>query len=77
MIEEFIKEANDHLDTQPKDKAYKIKAKANLALIDFVLGLGTLSYSEYFQLGVSDEEKLKIETLIKERLEAKAIKKTL
>lgn len=74
VIEEFIKEANNHLDTQPKDKAYKAQAKANLALIDFVLGLGTLSYSEYFQLGVSDEEKLKIETLIKERLEAKAAK---
>ncbi|GAB0172994.1 cysteine--tRNA ligase [Helicobacter trogontum] len=74
VIEEFIKEANEHLDNQPKDKIYKEQAKANLALIDFVLGLGALSYSEYFQLGVNEEEKLKIEALIKERLEAKQAK---
>ncbi len=74
VIEEFIKHANEHLDMYPKDKAYKEQAKANLALIDFVLGLGTLSYTEYFQLGVTHEDKLKIETLIAERLHAKQIK---
>lgn len=74
IIEEFIKDANEYLDTKQKDKVYIEKIKANLALIDFVLGLGTLNYIEYFQLGVSDEEKLKIESLIKERLEAKNAK---
>ena len=71
VVEEFIKYTNEHLDMQSKDKALKEMAKANIALIDFVLGLGTLSYSEYFQLGVTDEEKENIEKLIKERLQAK------
>lgn len=74
VIEEFIKYTNERLDIQPKDKALKEMAKANIALIDFVLGLGTLSYSEYFQLGVTDIEKAKIETLIVERLQAKHAK---
>ena len=74
VVEEFIKNTNESLDVQPKNKALKEMAKANIALIDFVLGLGTLSYSEYFQLGVASEDRAKIETLIAERIQAKQAK---
>ncbi len=71
IIEEFLKNANEYLDINPKDKAYKEKVRSNIELIDYILGLGTLSYVEYFQLGISNEEKDKIESLIQQRLEAK------
>ncbi len=71
VIEEFLKNSNEYLDINPKDKVYKEKVKSNIELIDYILGLGTLSYVEYFQLGVSNEEKDKIDKLIKQRLEAK------
>lgn len=74
VVEDFLRHANEHLDANPKDKAYKTQAKAILELFDFVLGLGVLSYSEYFQLGVSEEEKQRIESLIQERLQAKKAK---
>lgn len=74
VVEEFIKYTNECLDMKPKDKSIKDWARSNIALIDFVLGLGTLSYSEYFQLGVTDEEKVMIETLINERIQAKNAK---
>ncbi|MWV62009.1 cysteine--tRNA ligase [Helicobacter saguini] len=71
VVEEFLKEANELLDSNPKDKALKARLKATLELIDFTLGLGALSFVEYFQLGVSDEMKKDIESKINARLEAK------
>ena len=71
VIEECIKQTNDYLDSNPKDKAYKTVAKANLELVDSILGLGALSYIEYFQLGVDSSHKERIESLIAARLEAK------
>lgn len=71
VLEEFIKEANDALDSNPKDKGLKARLRASLELIDFTLGFGALSYVEYFQLGISPEIKADIESKIATRLEAK------
>ncbi|RDU72529.1 cysteine--tRNA ligase [Helicobacter aurati] len=71
VIEEFLKEANDYLDSHPKDKAYKAKACANLELIDSVLGLGSLDFLSYFQLGVGSQQREHIENLIAKRTQAK------
>lgn len=71
VIEEFLKEANEYLDSNPKDKAYKIKVCANLELIDIVFGLGSLDFLIYFQLGVSAKQKEYIEDLINKRAKAK------
>ena len=43
----------------------------NIAFITLTLGIGGKDASEYFQLGVSKEEKQKIQTLIAQRLQAK------
>ncbi|RDU64220.1 cysteine--tRNA ligase [Helicobacter didelphidarum] len=71
VVEEFVKETNEYLDSNPKDKIYKSKVRATLEIIDFTLGLGMLSYTEYFQLGVNEEERQYIESHITKRLEAK------
>ena len=73
-VDEFIKEANDHLDKNPKDKAFKRQAVANIEFLDQLLGIGAKDAFAYFQLGIDDAMKNKIEKLIQERLEAKKSK---
>ena len=70
-IDEFIKNTNEYLDSNPKDKDYKQSIAHSLAFIDFTLGLGMIEYVEYFQLGVSKSQREIIERLLQERLEAK------
>jgi len=71
VIDEMINIANEKLDINPKDKATKKETLANLELISKVLGIAYKESFEYFQLGVSKEEKEKIEALIAKRDELK------
>ena len=74
VIDEIIAETNEKLDTNPKDKALKKETIANIEFIDTLLGFGGKEPFKYFQIGISDEEKAKIEKLIAERTEAKKAK---
>ncbi len=74
VIDEMIAETNEKLDANPKDKALKKETIANIEFIDTLLGFGGKEPFEYFQIGISDEEKAKIEKLVAERLEAKKAK---
>ena len=70
-VDEFVKTANERLDNNPKDKAYKAEVVANLELIGEILGIAITNYVEYFQFGVSDEQKEQIKRLLEERAAAK------
>ena len=70
-VDEFVKTANERLDNNPKDKAYKAEVVANLELIGEILGIAITNYVEYFQFGVSDEQKEHIKRLLDERAVAK------
>ncbi|MDR2638482.1 MAG: cysteine--tRNA ligase, partial [Helicobacteraceae bacterium] len=63
-IDEMIAQSNDALDKSPKDKAAKAAFGGNLKLIDDLLGVGGRDPYEWFQWGVSDEDKKEIERLI-------------
>jgi len=70
-VDEFVKTANERLHNNPKDKAYKAEVVANLGLIGEILGIAVTNYVEYFQFGVSDEQKEQIKRLLDERAVAK------
>ena len=70
-VDEFVKTANERLDNNPKDKAYKAEVVANLELIGEILGIAITNYVEYFQFGVSEEQKEQIKRLLDERAVAK------
>ncbi|MFA5453931.1 MAG: cysteine--tRNA ligase [Sulfurimonas sp.] len=74
LIDEMISHANETLDTAGKHKELKRDTLSNLAYIEEVLGFGVKNPFEYFQFGVDEETKAKIDTLIKQRDEAKAAK---
>lgn len=71
VLEEMLNSANEHLDTSPKDSVFMELVAHNLAFVALILGIGGKSASEYFQLGVSKEDKQTIESLIAQRLQAK------
>lgn len=71
VVDEFVNLANEGLDKNPKDKALKTTIVANLAFLEQIFGIATLDSFEYFQFGVSDELKAKINELILKRNEAK------
>jgi len=71
IIDEMIQDANQKLDTNPKDKATKKEVFSNIEFINKVLGIGEKNPTEYFQIGIDEETKKKIEELIKKRSEAK------
>ena len=74
VIDELIATTNDALDANPKDKGLKKETLANIAFIDELLGFGGKEPFSYFQIGVDDVLKEKIEMLIAERVEAKKAK---
>ncbi|MDY0124152.1 cysteine--tRNA ligase [Sulfurimonas sp.] len=74
LIDEMLSHANETLDTAGKHKELKRDTLSNLAYIEEVLGFGVKNPYEYFQWGVNEETKAKIETLIKQRDEAKKAK---
>ncbi len=71
FIDEMINQTNQILDENPKNKALKKEVFSNIEFITKILGVGLLDESFYFQLGVSEELKQNIQTLIKQRSEAK------
>jgi cysteinyl-tRNA synthetase len=71
VLDEMIANANEKLDTNPKDKILKFETKANLEFIEELLGIGYKNPFTYFQIGVSKEEKLEVQNLIEQRSKAK------
>lgn len=74
LIDELIASANDLLDANPKDKLYRQKLISSLTVIETVLGFGGQNPYEYFQFGLDDVTKAKIDSLVTKRSEAKALK---
>jgi cysteinyl-tRNA synthetase len=70
-IDEYINKANETLDKEPKNKAFKKELIATLEFIDEVIGIGGSDAYSYFQFGISTEDISKIEELIEKRTEAK------
>jgi cysteinyl-tRNA synthetase len=73
-IDEMIATTNEKLDANPKDKTLKKETLANIAFIDTLLGFGGKEPFSYFQIGVDEALKEKIEALIAKRSEAKKAK---
>ncbi len=71
LIDEFIAKTNETLNTPGKHKNLKKEALSNLAYIEKVLGFGVQNPFEYFQSGVDEATKEKIEELIIQRDTAK------
>jgi cysteinyl-tRNA synthetase len=71
VIDEMIGNANDKLDANPKDKNLKKELVANILFINDILGIGFNDAYEYFQFGIDENTKSKIEKLIEKRNEAK------
>jgi len=74
IIDDMVATTNEKLDTNPKDKALKKETLANIEYIDTLLGFGGKEPYRYFQIGVSDELKAKIEEMLAKRTEAKKAK---
>lgn len=74
LIDELIAQANEALDRDPKDKAYRQILLSSLATVETVLGFGGQNPYDYFQFGLDEATKTAIDTLIARRSEAKKIK---
>jgi len=73
-IDEMISKANELLDSNPKDKLIKRQTLADMAYIEKLLGFGLQNPFEYFQFGMDEALKQKIDDLIEKRSLAKAVK---
>ncbi|MCD8213350.1 MAG: cysteine--tRNA ligase [Campylobacter sp.] len=71
VVDEFVKNANDALDANSKNKSLKEEILANLKFIEQVFGVGSTDCFKYFQFGVSEDEKSTIEGLLEQRAQAK------
>jgi len=74
VIDEMIANTNDAFDKEAKNKSLKKETLANIEFIDTLLGFGGQEPFTYFQIGISEEEKAKIEAMVAERVEAKKAK---
>jgi cysteinyl-tRNA synthetase len=74
LIDELIANANETLDLNPKDKNYRQNVLSSLAAIEEILGVGKQNPYDYFQFGLDENTKIKINNLIEQRSEAKKIK---
>ncbi|WP_331775984.1 cysteine--tRNA ligase [Sulfurospirillum sp. 1612] len=70
-IDEMVSLSNEKLDAEPKNKGLKQTISADIEYLDTLLGIGYKDPYEYFQLGITEEEKNKINTLVEARLQAK------
>jgi cysteinyl-tRNA synthetase len=70
-IDEYISLCNDLLDKEPKNKNLKKEIISSIVFINDILGIGLKDAYEYFQFGISKEEKEKIKNLIQNRNDAK------
>lgn len=71
IIDEMISSANDKLDANPKDKNLKKELISNINFIEEILGVGGSDAFSYFQFGIDESTKNRIEDLINQRNEAK------
>lgn len=71
IVDEMVSNANETLDKEPKNKAFKKELVANFEFIEEVLGVASNDAFKYFQFGISKEQIKKIEELILKRVEAK------
>jgi cysteinyl-tRNA synthetase len=71
IVDDMINNANDKLDKNPKDKNLKKELIANFEFINEILGICFNDAYEYFQFGINEDTKNKIEELINKRTEAK------
>ena len=71
LIDEMISNTNEILDTKGKHKTLKKESASNLLYIEKILGFGVKNPYEYFQYGIDEDTKQKIENLIRQRDEAK------
>ncbi|MDO7253395.1 cysteine--tRNA ligase [Helicobacter cappadocius] len=71
VLEEMVSACNEAIDKNPKDKTIKSKAIGNIEFISELLGIGGGDPVRYFQLGVSEEQKIQIAKKLKERDMAK------
>ena len=71
VIDDMIASTNEKFDANPKDKALKKETISNIEFIDTLLGFGAKEPFSYFQIGVDEALKEKIEKLLIERTEAK------
>lgn len=74
VLGNFVASANEVLDRTPKDKALKAQIAANLEFAKQTLGILYEDETEYFRFGVSEQQRVQIEELIKQRAQAKAEK---
>jgi cysteinyl-tRNA synthetase len=70
-VDEYVSNANDILDKEPKNKVLKKQIVATLAFIGEVLGVAIKDSYEYFQFGIDISTKKQIESLILQRNIAK------
>ena len=71
VLEDMIHSANTSLDSTPKDKELKLRILASLDFIWELLGIGGGDCVEYFQQGVTKEQKVYIQEQIAIRAQAK------
>ncbi len=71
IIDEYINNANEILNKEPKNKNFKKELVATFEFIDEIFGIGFSDAYKYFQFGVSAEDIKKIEDLIQKRTKAK------
>jgi len=74
VIDDMIMATNEKLDKNSKDKVLKRETLANIELIDQILGIGYRDPFEYFQIGVAQNLRDEIESLLSDRTEAKKVK---
>ncbi|MEA2050048.1 MAG: cysteine--tRNA ligase [Campylobacterota bacterium] len=70
-IDEYISSVNERLDLNPKDKGLKKEIVSTIEFISEILGIGSKDSFEYFQFGISIEEKENINRLLEQRTDAK------
>ncbi|ANE36059.1 cysteinyl-tRNA synthetase [Campylobacter iguaniorum] len=71
VVDEMVNSANLSLDNESKNKALKAQTVANLEFTSNLLGIALKDEFEWFQWGIDDELKAKINSLIEQRNEAK------
>ncbi len=74
VIDEMVAATNEQMDIDPQNKALKKETLANIECIDTLLGFGGKEPFSYFQIGVDEALKKKINTLLDERSEVKKVK---
>ncbi|WP_298694782.1 cysteine--tRNA ligase [uncultured Sulfuricurvum sp.] len=74
LIDEFVTSANEKLDAAPKDKTLRSVLLSSFDTLNTLLGFGGQNPYAYFQFGLDEATKARINELIDKRSEAKKIK---